>query len=307
MVSTTVGIPTLLRNSLKKTLEALMNQNEDDFEVLITYKGNLTREIENFEKYLNIKFIEQKEGLFEEALNIILSNAKGKILITIDDDALPSKDWIRDHVIFHGNHKNVGIASGKVTGKRWINYPNYLYEKFKSTKYMEEYNEVFKDYIGYLTKTGLSVDRKEHKGNEKTLAIVGANMSLKREVYNYVRAIPFTLRGSYNETILSLQAIKMGFETRTFNKAEVYHIPNPSLSTPTKDEEWGLIVEKHTLPYAVNFIFPLEVELIKEFSTKIQGEARIGLELALKGIEEKMKPTDFRLILKKTVNGIRNL
>jgi len=189
MVSTTVGIPTLLRNSLKKTLEALMNQSEDDFEVLITYKGNLTREIENFEKYLSIKFIEQKEGLFEEALNIILSNAKGKILITIDDDALPSKDWIRDHVIFHGNHKNVGIASGKVTGKRWINYPNYLYEKFKSTKYMEEYSEVFKDYVGYLTKTGLSVDRKEHKGNEKTLAIVGVNMSLKREVYNYVRAM----------------------------------------------------------------------------------------------------------------------
>ncbi|MFP3201548.1 MAG: glycosyltransferase [Sulfolobus sp.] len=302
MSKITVGIPTIIRKSLTKTLEALMNQKEDDFDVLITYKGNLTREIEEYEKKLNIKFIRQESGFFEDALELILKNAKGKILLTTDDDAIPYENWIKDHVKFHDENKKAGIVSGEIEGRMWINYPNELKKKFEGTTYMEEYNGTFKDYVAYLTKTGLSIDRDERRYG-LSLAIAGVNMSIKREVYTNCKVIKYSLRGSYNETLLALQAIKMGYSSVKAKIGLVSHLDTNSLSRP-KAYDFSLKLEKFTLPYAVNFIFPLDIQLLEEFKEKIGGEARIGIDLAVKGIKESLKPEEFRRELGRTIEAL---
>lgn len=115
MVKATVGIPSLLRKSLHKTLRALMQQSEDDFDII---KGNLTREFEEYEKVLNIRFLKQKEGLFEEGLNLVLENTEGKILLTTDDDAIPDKNWVMEHIELHESNKDVGVISGEIIGKK---------------------------------------------------------------------------------------------------------------------------------------------------------------------------------------------
>ncbi|BCU69359.1 glycosyltransferase family A protein [Stygiolobus caldivivus] len=304
MGKATVGIPSLLRKSLHKTLRALIEQSEDDFDVLITYRGNLTREFEKYEKQLSIRFIEQDTGLFEEALNLILSNARGKILLTTDDDAMPAKNWVLEHTEFHENNKDVGIVTGEVEGRMWTNYPNFLYEKLKGTKFMEEYSHSFKEYKAYLTKTGFSVDRETGYG--KSIAIAGVNMSMKKEVYSNSRVLTYSLRGSYNESFLAVNSIKLGYSSMKAKIAKVVHLDNDSLSRPIKDD-MALRIEKFTSPYMFNYIFPIDLDLLKELHSIVtEEEEKIGIGLAIEGIEDKLPPEKFRERLKEEVEG-RNM
>jgi len=305
MVKATVGIPSLLRKSLHKTLRALMQQSEDDFDILITYKGNLTREFEEYEKVLNISFLKQKEGLFEEGLNLVLENADGKILLTTDDDAIPDKNWVMEHVEFHESNRDVGVISGEIIGKKWINYPNSLYMRFKKTDFMHEYSPAFSEYKAFLTKTGFSVDRE--KGYGKSIAIAGVNMSIKREVYSKTRVLTYSLRGSYNESYIAVNAIKLGYHSIVMKKAKVVHIDNDSLSRPLNND-WELRIEKFTSPYMFNFLLPIDLELLRKLLDQVEmEEEKIGISMAIEGIENKLPPKKFRERLKEIIEKSRNM
>ncbi|ARM76066.1 glycosyltransferase family A protein [Acidianus manzaensis] len=296
-MSIKVFIPTLGRHTLKQTICSLNKQTYKDFEIILITKNDLTVN--------DINVIKQSNGYFEEAINLALKNINGDedLVLFTDDDAIVSEKWIEEHLDFHEKNPNVAIASGKVIGKKWKNYPNSLFMRYKNTEFMKPYNIAFSEYTAFLTKTGLSVDRENigEKDFEKSLAIAGVNMSLKPKIFEKKQIIEFTLRGSYNETILALQAIKEGYSSATFNKAIVFHQGEESLSrtTNTKIEKY-LILEKHTLPFGVNFIFPIDEKLLENFLQIVDDEIpRLGLELALKGIKEKMIPHSFREILKK--------
>ncbi|AAY81323.1 glycosyltransferase family A protein [Sulfolobus acidocaldarius] len=284
----TVGIPTLGRDSLYPLLRKLKTWK--DVEILLVYKGEVKTKDYN-------RAIEQKDGYYEEAINIIFRESHSSILLITDDDAIPSDTWIQDHVSFHERNEKIGVASGVVEGKKWINYPNFTFQLFKDTVYMEEYDHRFKDYVGYLTKTGLSVDRRPHdsKDLEKTLAIAGVNMSIKKEVYSNLSVPEYSIRGSYNESLIAIEGIKRGYHSAIFNRGKVVHTGEESLSRT--DQEWltkYLAVEKHTFPYAVNFFLKIDSRLLEDFSRRVQGEAKTGLDLALKGILHNMDPHSFR-------------
>jgi len=293
----TIGIPTIGRKSLDSLLGKLKKYK--DVEILLVYKGDLKTKDYN-------RAIEQKEGYYEEAMNIILKESHSSLLLITDDDAIPSESWIEDHALFHEKNEKIGLASGIIKGKKWKNYPNALFQRYKNTIYMEEYDYRFKDYIGFLTKTGLSVDRREHKEEiEKTLAIAGVNMSIKKEVYNNLQIPEYSLIGSYNETIIALAGIKKGFDSAIFNGGEVTHLGEESLSR-TKDDklERYFAIEKYSFPYAVNLELSLNILLLKEFSFLINGDAKVGIDLAIRGISEKMSPHRFREELKNIYSKI---
>lgn len=298
-----VFIPTIGRNSLKQTLEALDIQTFSDFKIYLILKGNITLNSDN------IIVIKQKEGYFEEAINIALRNLDdADIALFTDDDAIPSRTWIEEHIEFHEKNPNTAIISGKVIGKKWKNYPNSLFKRFKNTEYMKPYNQEFSEYTAFLTKVGLSVDGDNFGKNEieKSLAIAGVNMSIKVKPFLNVQIPEFTLRGSYNETMLALHAIKKGYYSMTFSGAEVYHLGEESLSRTTNEKiDKYLCLEKHTLPYAVNFIFPISVTLLEDFISKLEDEIpKRGLFLALKGIKEALHPHNFRELLREELEKI---
>jgi GT2 family glycosyltransferase len=294
----TIGIPTIGRESLNLLLEKIRKYK--DVEILLVYKGDLKTKEYN-------RAIEQKEGYYEEAMNIILKESHSSLLLITDDDAIPSNTWVEDHVNFHEKYEKIGVASGVIKGKKWKNYPNALFLKYKNTIYMEEYNYRFKDYVGFLTKVGLSVDRREHdpKVIEKTLAIAGVNMSIKKEVYNSIQIPEYSLRGSYNESIIAISGIKKGFDSAIFNKGEIIHEGEESLSRTNNNKlERYLAIEKYSFPYAVNLELNINFELLKEFSYLLDGEAKIGIDLAIKGMLERMEPHKFREELSKIYSKI---
>lgn len=298
-----VFIPTIGRPTLKLTLESLSRQTYSDFKVILILKGDITINAHN------VEIIRQNEGYFEEAVNLALKNiGDADIVLFTDDDAIPLQSWIEDHVEFHEKNPNAAIISGKVIGKKWKNYPNSLFARYKDTDFMKPYNSVFSDYTAFLTKTGLSVDGEKFGKNdvEKSLAIAGVNMSIKAKVFLGFQIPEFTLRGSYNETVLALHAIKNGYYSMTFNKAEVNHLGEESLSRTNNEKvERYLCLEKHAFPYGANFIFPINIDLLQNFVNIVEDEIpKRGLSLALKGIMQRLPPHGFRTLLEEELNKL---
>ncbi len=297
----TVAVPSILRSTLEELLECLEAQTYRDFKILIVYKGEMRESVEAFAKKLDIEFYKQKDGLLEEAYNLILERSSSEILLFTDDDACPGSKWIEEHILFHQSHPEVGIAGGLISGKYWQNYPNQAYELLKNTPYMEEIDPVFRGYVGYLTRTGLSVDRARHTNNEKTLAVAGVNMSLKGFLFRGFQAYTYSLFASYIETQLSLHALKQGYSSVRFPGAITHHKNIPSLSVPRKEDEWKLVLEKYTFPYVADKFYRVDRKLLGELSEIMDGVPRRGLKLALTGIERDLRPLEFREAIRKEV------
>jgi len=88
----------------------LVGQSYRDFRVLVVYKpssGDGTLDVvDEFRDRLDIEVRIQGDGFFEEAMNEIFKVATDyDITLTTDDDAIPTKTWIQDHLQYHKNHE----------------------------------------------------------------------------------------------------------------------------------------------------------------------------------------------------------
>ncbi|MGC8544099.1 MAG: glycosyltransferase family A protein, partial [Vulcanisaeta sp.] len=243
-----VGIPTYSNSrfgyTIRQTLEALVNQSFKDFRVLVVYKpspGDKTLDVvDEFKDKLDIEVKIQSDGYFEEALNMIYEVAKDyDITLTTDDDAIPTKTWIEEHIKFHKNHEKIGISQGIVIPSR-----NYCYESWylprsligyhkPLLKELNDYSTIVND-MGLLACKGKWRDyRFNNRGYVLSIEIRGVNMSLKSRSYIDGFALPgYTKRGLHNETLLALHYVRQGLHSALFNGGIVNHLKRDSLSRP---------------------------------------------------------------------------
>ncbi|AWR93948.1 glycosyltransferase [Acidianus brierleyi] len=238
----TVAIPTYKNNgsTIGKLLEALQNQSYKNFRLLVVYKpsdGDVTEDVISKYKNLDIEVIYQKEGYIEEAMNLIFSNANADILITTDDDAIPSKDWVKDHIEMHSNPE-FGVVGNNST-VRLINFS--LLERSYAKLFEKPIDKAMSDYAIYIAETGLWTYNKSFRKNGriiKTLGLSGYNMSLKKEVYKNFKLEQMTLRGAYYENYVGVNAIRKGFhsvfvqnccKTEHLNRESISRSKNPSV------------------------------------------------------------------------------
>jgi glycosyltransferase involved in cell wall biosynthesis len=110
-------IPTYKRGRLLNyVLDALTVQTIKDFEVLMVVKpsGDGTEQIiERYSEKLKTKTIIQTHGYVTDALNLGLKNTTGKIIVFLDDDAIPSPNFIQSHILSYST-PNIGGVAGDV-------------------------------------------------------------------------------------------------------------------------------------------------------------------------------------------------
>ncbi|AGE71784.1 glycosyltransferase family A protein [Sulfolobus acidocaldarius] len=322
-----VAIPTYRNDgrTIRFTLEGLTKQTYKDFSVLILYKpseGDRTLEVvEEFKKYLDIMVIYQNEGYIEEAMNLIYSNANADLLLTIDDDNIPDPNWVLDHKKFHEKYEMLGVARGKVIRKNQNLNNKKLLKDFAKKIIYRQFSELFDGYSGYLTIYGIPNDRPVRSAGDliKTITVTAENMSVKREVYKDFRLPCHTLRGFHHENILTLHAIMKGYFTAEINggvEKEIermnYGVKKDSLSTPTTLKgRINLIAEHYLFPYASNLMGfkPRDLRFIRKLLLLsyrgLEKEAvKLGLDLAIKGIEEGLEPRNIRERLKLGLDSI---
>jgi len=158
-----VGLPTFNNGAsgytIRGTLGALVDQSYRDFKVLVVYKpspGDRTLDVvDEFRDRLDIEVRIQSDGFVENAMNEIFKAAVDyDITLTTDDDAIPTKTWIQDHLQFHRNHEKIGITQG-IVSSQIQNNEDHTFSLFILRRFLGYligfYKPLIKELYGYRT------------------------------------------------------------------------------------------------------------------------------------------------------------
>jgi len=102
---------------LRQTLEALTDQTEANFEVVIVLKPSSDgseQVIHEFNSRLDIQVIIQKEGFIVDSINLGLKYTKGDVVIFLDDDAIPDEYFVEEHLKCYNSKLKIGGVAGNV-------------------------------------------------------------------------------------------------------------------------------------------------------------------------------------------------
>lgn len=91
---------------LKRTLDSIFNQTEQNFEVILVNDGSTDKSVEIAKKY-KVKIIDSKHVSVSEARNIGVKHAKGDYLIFLDSDDYWDKDLLKEVSKSLGNNPDL--------------------------------------------------------------------------------------------------------------------------------------------------------------------------------------------------------
>jgi len=250
-------IPTYKRGHLLTyVLDALTSQTIGDFEVLIIVKpsGDATEQvITTFSERLNIKVITQNQGYVTDALNLGLKNAKGDILIFLDDDAIPFPNLIQSYILSYSTPDIGGVAGDVIPivlkGNKICNFVDTHSEiipvkKFKNNLFRRLRSYPLKgleNYLLYLSKEGVvslnyTVAAKASDQVVNSLLAMGANMSISSKASAGFQFPTSHVLGLTYEQYLGWYLWKKGYRVIFNSTIKVYHIHHgQSLSRNIKD------------------------------------------------------------------------
>jgi glycosyltransferase involved in cell wall biosynthesis len=143
------------RRALPYLLTSVASQTRKPDEVLIVLKpsGDGSEEvIRSFSTQLPIKLVVQVRGNFTDAVQMAIDNARGDVILFLDDDAVAEERWVEKYENLFSSLPNVGGVGG-ATYKAYIENGKIVktYEPFydeKSTK-NAFYRKPLPDYVNY--------------------------------------------------------------------------------------------------------------------------------------------------------------
>lgn len=252
-----VLIPTYKRAHLiSHVLEALQRQSYSNFETLVLLKpsGDGTEEVlEGFRKALNMRLILQEEGYVTDALNIGLEQAKGTVVAFLDDDAVPHRDWLQNHLVTYSD-SSIGGVAGNVVPTALERASTYAKEgESEIIPYPEEFMkstgrilwncpiEGLENHLVYISRAGRvtydsSLSQCSWDRVTKSLLGMGANMSVLSKTVKGFKFPSSWILGISWEQFLGWHIWNQGY-TLVFNpNAVVNHIiHDQTLSRDKKD------------------------------------------------------------------------
>ena len=134
MIEVSIVIPTYNRlKSLNRVLEALTNQTYplDDFEVIVVSDGSndgTDEYLRIFQPPYTFRTIFQSNQGPAAARNNGISQARGKLLLFLDDDVLPTPELLIEHLKVHAQHGENVVAIGPMLSPSdfkmspWVNW-----------------------------------------------------------------------------------------------------------------------------------------------------------------------------------------
>ncbi len=234
-MTVTVAITTYKRAwALQYSLASLTNQSVPPDEVLIILKAaphdNSMDVISGFEGRLPIRVVMQEDGNMADAVNMAIQNARGDLLLFLDDDAVAEDKWIEKYMQMFRQHDDMGALSGPVYDAYIENNVLVKTEEFNrsiptaSTFYRRPLPE-FQDYCEWVSVSGFMGAKQCDTRLMRATGFRGANMGFRVES---VRDCPLSslYRGSrvcfQYEQILAFCVRRSGFH--------VYRSLDPSIA-----------------------------------------------------------------------------
>ena len=223
----TVAIVTYRRAwALPFSLASIANQTRRPDELIVVLKpsGDGSEEIiSRFVSDLPLRLIIQHYGNVTNAVQMALDNARGDIVIFLDDDAIAEEKWVEKYITLFTNIPQAGGISG-VTLKAYLKgsivektaEEFYTMRPTKNVFYRKPLPE-FVDYVGWISRSGFMGMREPPvEGVFKSALLGGVNMAWRRES---VEGCPLaqqykkSRKGMWFEQLLAYCVRRRGFDT----------------------------------------------------------------------------------------------
>ena len=216
-------------NNTLECLNSLQKQTYDPIEIILVDNGSehpiylkLKKDLEKFDKKLNISFIRTNINLFfTGGNNKALKIAKGDYICLLNDDTIVSTDFIEKMVNFLEQNTDAGMISPKI-------------KVYKN-----------KDYLWYA---GVDINLRKPKisklrgiwefdpNNKKYTKIqytdyaAGTALFLKKEVMDKIGLLDEIFFMYFEETDWNISAKKIGYKLYYVPTATIYHKVSPSIN-----------------------------------------------------------------------------
>ena len=223
-----------INNYVREAMYHLQRQTYEDFEIIIVSEK---KEEENFER---TRIIYSGRASPAQARNIGVKNARGEIIVFIDDDAYPEKDWLEKAVKNFKDKKIVAVGGPSLVPKN-------------STFFQRVSNKV---YELSSKKTGIRYGqyKKQEIDDWPT-----CNFSVRRENFEKIGGFNSEYWGG-EDTQLSYSLLKSGKMVYD-PEVIVYHHPRKSLEKHLKQtlfwSMWrGFFMRLHKQSFQLTFFIP---------------------------------------------------
>ena len=237
-----VAVSTYKRaHTINCMLDGLTRQAYTNFELVIVLKpsGDGTEKI--LEKYaadLSINLILQKKVSITNAYNLAIKNAKGEIIVFLDDDAVPCPNLLEEYVKTYNKYEDVGGISGPaesatVKDGKIVQISKNAVSSVKHVKYSDfpwsRPLTGMSNWLIYFGKDGLVhhhslVKKGKVNGIFPALLFMGANMSFRRDAIEGLTFDEDNFLGFTCEQLFSYKIWRRGYKLLFNSNAWVLHL-----------------------------------------------------------------------------------
>jgi len=207
---------------LEQCIEALCHQSvdKDCFEVIIINDGGKTtvfQDIQSRERGINIRYYYQDHKGPAAARNLGIQEAEGEIILLLDDDSLPTRDWLDSTI------------------KAWNKYPDsdgiggYIISEPTDSIYCRVITDFFNWYL------------EQNALNEESPFLITCNAGYKKDSLNKVHKFDeWFKRAAGEDRDLNIKLSRAGGKLRLDRNILVYHDRDLSfLSFVRKNYHYG--------------------------------------------------------------------
>jgi glycogen(starch) synthase len=205
--------------SLANLLKSLEQQSYQDFEVIVVVGPTHDNTLDVLKEYEGrTRIIRCPVANLAVSRNLGLRVAAGDIVAYIDDDAVPSRNWIEQLNYIFVTKPYVAATGGSV----------YLIHPLQSKVQYA---------LGIFSISGKQHDARssllealplEGKGEFWTMRMMGTNMAYRRDVLLAVGGFDECYEWVYDDAEIALRLSAAGFLVRPVREARVYHVPASS-------------------------------------------------------------------------------
>jgi len=263
-----IVIPTYQRAAqLERLLSALEKQTYKNFETIVVDDGS-TDTTGDVAKNRRLKYVRLPHRGRVHAKNYGAKEAKGSVVLFLDDDGITSPNLVHEHARLHGP-SDVGVVGGSLVSPR--QRLNFGAQQDENLLLKRIWNIVvylgMKDEAGRILPNAVTVDNFEAKGKVREVDHVpGGNMSVRMSVFEEARGFDLCYYGvAYREeTDLCVRIKRKGYRVIFNPKAELLHLGHHERRSPRNlrycfersDNEFYFVLKnslitkkRHWLPY----------------------------------------------------------
>jgi GT2 family glycosyltransferase len=204
--------------SLRNVLNAI-SEWQFSFQELIVVHGPSTDETQNLlqeYKYLIDKVIDTPSKNVSVVRNLGLKAASQEIIVYLDDDVIPPKDWLESHLNFYNSQgENCACVAGSVRDKTKPNAP---------LQFQRGVNSLLSESRPILSEKAAE---KYVSNSYWFSAVMGANASYRRSALSQIGGFDEFFEYFLEETDICLRLIQAGYEICQTDII-VDHYPQPS-------------------------------------------------------------------------------